>query len=315
MNQDAVAPVVAILLIIAVLVTFLSIINATIIPSYKQQAEVDHLHNVEEGILSFGSDLEMAAALGRPMRLSESIPLGGGNIILDPIRSGGTLQIRAEEQWIARIENKSDTIGFSNLTAFSYAPVSNFWQDQGYVWRFGCVNVTKGQAILSEADRRTPLQFATMQEAEEDIKKSEFPASLICLEDTGAWTNTSSSNASTWFYNCSHLEIEMVTFVPGEKTFISGNGLSRLILDASVEDTYYQKQSRVSISVNRSLPLSFNVSLERALDGSMRILENTYDNLEYSPGEGVGCLHMDLTASPAEMDVTLRKVTVTVSTT
>ncbi|MGC9435800.1 MAG: hypothetical protein ACP5C4_06940 [Methanomicrobiales archaeon] len=311
MNQDAVAPVVAMMLIIAVLVTFLSIVNATIIPSYKQQAEVDHLHDVEEGILSFGSDLEMAAALGRPMRLSECIPLGGGNIILDPVRSGGTLQVRAEEQWIARIENESATLGFSNLSAFSYAPVSNFWQDQGYVWRFGCVNVTKGQTGLSVIGRQTPLQFATMQEAEKDMEKSGFPASLIHLEDTGAWTNTSSLNKSTWLHNCTHLEIKMVTFVPGERAFISGNGLGRLILDASVEDRNYQNQSRVSISVNRSLPLSFNRSLEGALEGSMRDLEKTYDNLEYNQREE----HMDLTASPAEMDVTLRKVTVTVSAT
>ena len=93
MDDRAVSPVVAAMLLLAVLVTFLSAYNAVVIPSLKQQAEVEHLHAAEESFLAFGSDMTTAAALKQDIRLSKRIPLGGGGVILHPGRSGGTLRV------------------------------------------------------------------------------------------------------------------------------------------------------------------------------------------------------------------------------
>jgi len=313
MNEQAVAPVVAMMLIIAVLVTFISVVNTSVIPAFKQQAEVEHIMDVEAGISAFASDIETAAASGQPVHLSETIPLGGGAVILDPLRSAGTLQVVAEDEWVAEIGNASGngSLGRVNLIAFGYSPVSSFWRDQGYVWRFGCVNVTSGQGGITGAARQTPLHFATVEEAAEYMNGSAFPAALIRIEDTGVWTNTSSPNRSTWRYICTNLTIRMVTCIPGESRFVSGNDRGLLVLDSMVDEREYPAESRISVRVNRNLPINFNYPLERAVSERLRKLADRYDNLSYDYVESTGAVTCTLIAD-SPVGVTFRKITLTV---
>jgi len=51
-TDEAVAPVIAAMLVLAVLY-FFAVWNATAIPSMKAQSEVTHLQEVESGILRF----------------------------------------------------------------------------------------------------------------------------------------------------------------------------------------------------------------------------------------------------------------------
>ena len=50
------------MLILAAIVTFLSIWNAIYVPSMKESSEVEHLHNVEESFEKFSSDIDYAAS-------------------------------------------------------------------------------------------------------------------------------------------------------------------------------------------------------------------------------------------------------------
>jgi len=77
-NEDAVSPVVAAMLILAIVVTFFAAWNAMYVPSMKAQSEITHLKDVESGFLRFSSDIETATSLKKNMRMSEPIPLEGG---------------------------------------------------------------------------------------------------------------------------------------------------------------------------------------------------------------------------------------------
>ena len=76
-GRRAVAPVVAAMLLLAALVMFLSVYNAVVVPSFKEQAEVEHLYAVEESFLAFGSDMTTAAALNRTCTSQNASPSAG----------------------------------------------------------------------------------------------------------------------------------------------------------------------------------------------------------------------------------------------
>ena len=54
-KNDAVSPVVAFMLLLMIVVSFISVLNAYYIPSLKQQSEIEHLHNVEQSFLKMTS--------------------------------------------------------------------------------------------------------------------------------------------------------------------------------------------------------------------------------------------------------------------
>ncbi|WP_062397620.1 hypothetical protein [Methanogenium cariaci] len=92
-DEEAVAPVVAVMLVLAVVVTFLAVYNASIVPSLKAEAEVMHIGgDVEESFLRFAADIDSAAGMKRPVQLSESLVLGGGGYAFE---RGGTLRWNA----------------------------------------------------------------------------------------------------------------------------------------------------------------------------------------------------------------------------
>ena len=94
MKDDAIAPVVAVMLILAAIVTFFSIWNAIYVPSMKESAEVDHLHNVEESFQKFSSDIDYAASSHQNnLVFSEPVQLGGGDVLVNLLKSSGTLDV------------------------------------------------------------------------------------------------------------------------------------------------------------------------------------------------------------------------------
>ncbi|GAB6286647.1 MAG: hypothetical protein STSR0009_28490 [Methanoregula sp.] len=138
MNDDAVAPVIAVMLILAALVTFLTVWNAVYVPSMKQSSEVEHLRNVESAFLHLASDIErVISARQDHMTLSEPVQMGGGDFVFDTLRSGGSLSVHNEKKPVYNITLTSETGATrgrvnGTLVTISYDPVGNFWQDQGY---------------------------------------------------------------------------------------------------------------------------------------------------------------------------------------
>jgi hypothetical protein len=244
MNDDAIAPVVAVMMILVIVVTLFSIWNAIYLPGFKQQAEVEHLGEVEEGILRFSADIDNSIALWRNGTQTESIPLGGGDILLNTIRSGGELRIQQLEGAAITI-SVDGTEYYGYLSKITYRPVSNFWIDQGYSWENGAVNVSKRSVSVPIS---LPNQY---QEAQR--------AFLEHLFQTGY--SNENRNVSIKLVNITAHDLHAAA---------SGNGISQLKLNTTITTHRQNGVTGISIigdhgfqapSLNPEYPV--NVTIER----------------------------------------------------
>ncbi|QYZ80177.1 hypothetical protein E2N92_12425 [Methanofollis formosanus] len=314
MDDSAVSPVIAVMLILAVLVTFVSVVHVVVVPSMKAQDEIEHLEAVEEAFLRFSSDLELAASLKQDLRLSERVRLGGGSIVINPARSSGTLRVGQEPAWLMNVTLSNATASTtvtSMLVTCSYTPSGNYWQDQGYRWRYGYVNISK-------AGLETPLEFATMAEVAEHVNGSGFGATLFDLDarvhsfpvynETGAVTGSTT--------NCTAVEIEVVNFTAGERHFASGNGFGTLALDCTVSEVEtVEEPDVITIRVNRDLPVPLTAMLLEKCNATASALAGRCGNLgNLTVTAGPDCdevsVEIDRTATPVEVGVRVAGVTV-----
>lgn len=155
MKDEAVSPVVAFMLLLMVVVSFISVLNAYYIPSLKQQAEIEHLHNVEQSFLKISSDILQVLTFRQNMTMTESIQLGGGDVYFSPIKSSGYLEVNTTvlDQCLANIAIKindkpiNDLYSTINQTKIIFRPVGNFWINQSYEWKDGIISIRKGNKI------------------------------------------------------------------------------------------------------------------------------------------------------------------------
>ncbi|KUG15337.1 hypothetical protein ASZ90_015013 [hydrocarbon metagenome] len=159
MNDDAISPVVAVMMILVVIVTLFSIWNATYLPDLKQSAEVGHIREVEASFHTIDENIRNMIVLRRTGVMTVTVPLGGGDIVIHQSRSGGNLTLGHPEKVIT-VENSTVTRETS-VIPITYSPVSNFWQNIGYEWRYGIVNVTKGSVS-------TPRFYGNYSQAKDD---------------------------------------------------------------------------------------------------------------------------------------------------
>ena len=220
MNDDALSPVLAVMLILAVAVTLFSVYNAEYLPGLKQQAEVEHLQNVEESMVRFGSALENAISLKRELSMSEPVVLGGGDILLHSGKSSGTISVEQESEPVITVWIDSTSIPL-HFVNFSYCPVNNFWVDQGYTWQYGYVNISRVSG--GKMSDPVPLQYSTMEKVEQKILlNSSLGRSLIHHDCTSE--------------SCNNLTLYAVDVVPGGKNFTSGNGIASFTLKTEMEE-------------------------------------------------------------------------------
>jgi len=266
-KDDAVAPVVAAMLILAVVVTFFAAWNAYYVPSMKAQSEIAHIKDVETGFLRFSSDIGTAASLKKNMRLSEPIPMGGGDFMFDPVKSGGELKIWNASpsgylrlNWTSEI-NPDPRDRYFGLVKFTYKPVKNFWQDQGYGWSYGNVYVLNTERNLS-----TPLQFYSMTDVTYGLA-----GSLVDLE---ALPSPSSPG------NCSSITIHVVNITPDSRhSRVTGNGNGMLLLESTVNTVRFINATSMNIGLSSALPEgvratvwdSMNTSVDESLDQCLNI--------------------------------------------
>lgn len=245
MNDDAVAPVIAVMLILAVVATAFAIFNGVYIPSLKQAAEIEHLQNVESSFQHFSSDIERAVAERRDQTtLSEPVPLGGGDIFFNPLRSAGSLLVMNESDpvYYLTLETESGTVRFNGtMVNISYDPVGNFWQDQGCRWQYGYLNVTK------YGTKQSPLSYSRMTDVNNEFTTSGSPlagfaGSFGSVEGSRNSTQLPvyDANGNITSYsprdgNCSTIVITAVTLSASpDHPFVSGNGLGKLELGTQI---------------------------------------------------------------------------------
>lgn len=274
-QDDAVAPVIAAMLVLAVIVTFFAVWNATAIPSMKAQAEVSHLHEAEEGMLRFSSDISAAASSPSGMILSEQVPLGGGDILYSATKSGGVLEVQEDAHPYMRIllyNVSSSVLPVDDrtfvLSNISYQPTGNFWQDQGYVWSHGYVNVTRGQ-------KEVPLEYYTMQDVQYNLAGALFNSGV------GAYGNDPGT--------CSVVIIKGVNLVPAQTaSSLSGNGIGALTLNSSIASDKFFNVTTMNVSIRwtgGNSPLTgFPRAMHDAANASLaNNLESSCTNIHFDP--------------------------------
>jgi hypothetical protein len=273
-REDAVAPVVAAMLILAIGVTFFAAWNAYYVPSMKAQSEITHLNDVETGFLRFSSDIDTAASLKKNIQLSEPVPLGGGEFTFDAVKSGGTIRVIGEKEGYLRtsITNGSVSLTTSNLLHFSdysYQPVNNFWQDQGYVWSYGNVNVTKGTL-------ETPLQYISMDQVTYGMT-----GELFGLEEVPSAEDPTL---------CSRMDLSMVNITPDAgHAMASGNGNGRLVLESTTVSQQFPNATGMTVRINPDLPEGFRDAL--------------WSSVSQQAGEAAACGNVHVLPDPSSQVV------------
>lgn len=270
--EDGVASVVALMLLLAVLVTFLSLYATTYLPALKEQAEIEQVAGVKEAFMRFDNDIEHVLSEKKAASYGETIRLGGGDILLSPGRSSGTVSAGTMERLFDL--TASDSTGksmqvLSNMTAVSYDPSFSFWEGQGYSWQYGYINVTK-------AKKSTPLSYNTMAEVSKN-RIGGYAGRFLELAGTADKSDPS---------YLKELAVTAITFVngsvTGERMEVSGNGACTLRINADVNVSTIQLDGTAPLTVK--IPDSpFREALNSSIRSRLTELSKMYDNMECVP--------------------------------
>ena len=157
-KDDAVSPVIALMLILAILATCLAVYTTTYVPGLKQQDEITHSGDVKLTFERFASDIDNLVAQGKPAVYTEVLELGGGDVPLSPTKSSGTIEI--EETILGTYTAGSD---MGNLTGIrvTYLPSFTAWEKQGYRYENGTVWILKDEKKTPAALNRYSIQDGT----------------------------------------------------------------------------------------------------------------------------------------------------------
>lgn len=227
-RDEGVATVVAVMLVLSILVTCIAIYSSGYVPGLKQQSEIMHSEQVQFGFLRFSADVEQAYSLGKPVQFVEPITLGGGDILLSPVKSSGTINISGEQIGVLDVNGESVPI---NTTIVTYLPSYSSWESQGYQYEKGLVWVVKGS-------KRTPadLSLYTVQQGyDRENTSTEFQLNQMFQ------TLVEKGNQTT---------LMITTMSAGKPAFISGSGNVNLRLDATeIPEKSYSLPSGSSVTL------------------------------------------------------------------
>lgn len=259
MNDDAVSPVIAFMLLLMIVVSCLSLLNAYYIPSLKQQAEIEHLRGVQQSFLEISTDIDRLLSFGQGGDVKEQIQLGGGDVIFSPLRSSGSLQI-ADDGWVASliITNSSNTSFVYNCSklSISYLPAGNFWVNQGFRWSNGVINITKGK-------RSTWADYSTGQKA------------LMAQDSFIARLSTPTSEELISPYDPGRLIKTKIIFrnmiSDPDLSFVSSNGFAGVNLNGKVNQEEIIDANSLRLVVN-----STYLASDQVKDGYLSWITNNY---------------------------------------
>ena len=175
-KDDAVSPVIALMLILAILATCMAVYTTTYVPGLKQQDEITHSGEVKLAFERFASDIDNVIALGKPAVYTEVLELGGGDVPLSPTKSSGTVEINTTV--IGNYTIGSETKDLYGIE-ISYLPSFTAWEKQGYLYKNGVVWIVKDE-------KKTPAQltlytFTDGEEREKEVLEKWYPESAVII--------------------------------------------------------------------------------------------------------------------------------------
>ena len=159
-KEDGVSNVVSMLLMLTVLVIALSLASATYIPDLKENAEIIHSSEVRTSFLAFAADVNHQHASGYVSPASQVFSLGGGDILLSPAKSSGTVALNTESLGSLSISPGTQNIEI-NTVNLTYVPHLSVWNSPGFSYE-------KGVCWVTEDGIRIPALGSINTEAEAD---------------------------------------------------------------------------------------------------------------------------------------------------
>lgn len=212
-KDEAVSTVIALMLVLGIIATSIAIYSATYLPGLKQQSEIEHSREVADAFVRFGSDIDHVVSQKTSARFSEPFFLGGGEVILSPVRSSGSVTIGKEPLVHVTVMNTTQTEeAGTSIVNISYMPSFTTWEPQGYRWEYGFVEVTKDDRAVPQSSRYSTRAAAL---ADSDA----FLGSFVDVTD--------SSNG---------IEITLADLAPESgRSCITGSGIATLELNATAD--------------------------------------------------------------------------------
>ncbi len=300
-NEEAVSTVIAMMLILAIIVTLIAIYSATYLPGLKQQSEIEHSREVANAFVRFDSDINYVISQKKTARFSEPFSLGGGDVLLSPVRSSGLVTIGEERPLVNVTVTKEDDVppmtGNASLVNVSYVPSFTTWEPQGYRWERGVVLVTKDDVAVPQLSR-----YNTMDEALEE-RGADFLKRFITLdvEEDPSGVNPENPEITITVVNLTRKEDEF---------FITGSGIATLEVNATGFKPERLENVNKIIFENCTVGDGDKVSvmMGEILKGKCEgVAKGNYD---YNPNEPSHTLTFE---PPVTVTVTLRVVNVEVS--
>ena len=163
-KDDAVSPVIALMLILAILATCMAVYTTTYVPGLKQQDEITHSGEVKFAFMRFASDIDNTIAQGKPAVYTEVLELGGGDVPLSPSKSSGTVEINTTKIGKYQINGGEEQV--LNGIEIQYTPSFTAWEKQGYQYRNGVVWITKDEKITPASMTLYKIENGTDRENE-----------------------------------------------------------------------------------------------------------------------------------------------------
>ena len=180
-KEDGVSNVVSMLLMLTVLVIALSLASATYIPDLKENAEIIHSSEVRTSFLAFAADVNHQHASGYVSPASRVFSLGGGDILLSPAKSSGTVALNTESLGSLSISPEIQNIEI-NTVNLTYVPHLSVWNSPGFSYE-------KGVCWVTEDGIRIPALGSINTEAEADDYSKKLVESWVsnetCLHTVG----------------------------------------------------------------------------------------------------------------------------------
>ena len=216
-NDEGVSTVVSVMLILAILAICMATFSATYLPGLKQNAEILHSEDVEEAFMRFSGDVDSVYALDRSAVFSETFKLGGGDILLSPSKSSGTVEIQNVSLGTLTIDNHDD-IELKTVNV-SYMPYLTVWKPQGYLYGNGLVWVTLGSI-------ETPASLADFTSVNNDsFAAADIDKRIGAMKDSLEIENNTATITLTDLY------------ADPAADYVTGSGSVKLSIDAEKNQT------------------------------------------------------------------------------
>lgn len=257
MKDEAISPVIAFMLLLMIIVSFISVLNAYYIPSLKQQSEITHFQEVEDSFIKITPDVLQVLTFRKNLSMKEPIQLGGGDVVFSSLKSSGYLETNTSlqnlplSQITVSIGSTTAMVSEINRSRVFYRPVSNFWTNQGYEWEDGVLSITKGnkKTYLQYADNADVLAaserkaYYDMMNPVIQVDTSETTPSisinLLNIEEMGANRSVSSNGVGTICVDLKESAKKTLTLNGTTITFkFSGANESELGFKSKINDTF-----------------------------------------------------------------------------